>query len=96
MLVDAAKDGQRSWDAWRGDLKAVALKDLRSRQHEILTPEILRRSGLKSADDASDNMLMEQYIRPLAKQFQVSREAMRIRLQQLALLVRKRMPSLFD
>ncbi len=89
-LVNAA------WDAWRGDLKAVALEDLRSKEHEILTPEILRRIGVKSADDASDNMLMEQFSRPLAKQFQVSPEAMRIRLEQFALLVRKRVPTLFD
>ena len=85
-----------AWDAWRGVLKAVTLEDLRSKQNEILTPEILRRSGMKSAADASDNVLMEQYCRPLVKQFQVSPEAMRIRLEQLALLVRKREPTLFD
>jgi hypothetical protein len=40
--------------------------------------------------------LFEYACRPLAEQFEVSTDAMRIRLEGMKLLVRKREPSLFD
>ena len=85
-----------AWEAWRGNMKAVALDDLRSKEHEILTAEIQRRGGVKPGGNAPGDMLLEHYIRPLAEQFQVSPEAMRIRLEQIKLLVQKKEPSLFE
>jgi len=72
------------------------LNDLRAKQTEIVSAEALRRAGVRSGDDVPDDMLLEQYSRPLAGQFQVSPEAMRIRLEQLRLLIRKMEASLFD
>jgi len=74
----------------------IALDDLRPKQSEILSAEVLRRGGAKSGDNAIDNMMLEHAARPLAEQFQVSAEAMRIRLEELKLLVRKREATLFD
>lgn len=85
-----------AWEAWHGDMKPIALDDLRTKQGEILTAEVLRRGGVKPGDGALDDMLFEHCSRPLAGQFQVSPEAMRIRLEQLKLLVRRKEASLFD
>lgn len=85
-----------AWEASYGELKPIALQDLRAKQHEIVTSDALRRAGPRSGGDISDDLLMECYSRPLAADFQVSPEAMRIRLEQLKLLVRRREASLFD
>jgi len=52
--------------------------------------------GFKLGDHAIDDMLLEHCSRPLADKFQVSAEAMRIRLEDLGLLLRKKEASLFD
>lgn len=71
-----------AWQAWRGNLEVVAVGDLRG--------------GARIGTGLSDEKLMEQFSRPLADQFQVSAEAMRIRLEEMELLVRERVPSLFE
>jgi Zn-dependent peptidase ImmA (M78 family) len=85
-----------AWEACHGSLKPIALDDLRTKQREIVTAEVLRRVAVKPSDDALDNMLLEHCSRPLAGKFHVSPEAMRIRLEQLKLLVRRKEASLFD
>ena len=57
--------------------------------------EVLRRGGFKATDNAADDMVLEHCSRPLADKFQVSAEAMRIRLEGIGLLLRKNEPSLF-
>jgi hypothetical protein len=47
-------------------------------------------------DHASDDMLLEEASRPMALKFQVSPEAMRIRLEGMGFLLRKDEASLFD
>jgi len=86
----------RSWHEWHGSMEQIALDDLRPKQREIVTAEVLRRGGTKSGDNAIEDMMLEHAARPLAERFQVSAEAMRIRLEQLKLLVRKRETTLFD
>ena len=44
----------------------------------------------------TDEMIMENAVRPLAGKFQVSPEAMRIRSEGMSLLMRKREASLFS
>jgi len=70
-----------AWDAWRGNSNAVALTELRSRS--------------VGASGMTDEKMMEGFCRPLAEQFQVSPEAMRIRLGELELLVRSITGMLF-
>lgn len=87
----------QEWDKWRGNLDPIYLDDLRQRQQEIITTELLRRGGgLGMSEDSINNTLFEHACRPLAETFEVSAEAMRIRLENLKLLCHKKEPSLFE
>lgn len=86
---------KRAWHELRGNMDPIYLDDLRANQEHILTAEILRRGGFKSGDNAIDNMLLEHASRPLAQTFEVSPDAMRIRLEGMKLLARERGNSLF-
>ena len=68
-----------AWEAWRGDFDSLTLPDLRA----------LVGSG------GTDEIVMENAIRSFADKFQVSREAMRIWLEELGLLVRTKISALF-
>ncbi|MCG3127355.1 MAG: hypothetical protein CHACPFDD_02214 [Phycisphaerae bacterium] len=70
-----------AWTAWRGNANAVAVTELRG-------------AGAGSVS-LTDEKLMEDFCRPLAERFQVSPEAMRIKLNDLELLVRTRADMLF-
>jgi len=87
---------KRAWHEWRGSMDPIYLDDLKARRQQILTAEVLRRGGFKSGDDAEDNMLLEHAARPLAEKFEVSPDAMRIRIEGTKLLLRKKEPSLFE
>lgn len=86
---------KRLWHETQGSMDPIYLDDLRARQRQILTAEVLRRGGFKTGDDAIDSMLLEHVARPLAQKFEVSPEAMSIRLEGMNLLLRKREPTLF-
>lgn len=86
---------KRAWHEWHGSMNAIYLSDLRTNQQQIVAAETLRRGGFKSGDDAIDDMLLEHAARPLAEVFEVSPFAMRIRLEVMKLLVRKKEASLF-
>jgi hypothetical protein len=86
---------KRAWHEWRGNMDPIYLDDLRAKKQQILAAEMLRRSGFKSGDDAIDNMLLEHASRPLAEKFEVSPDAMRIRLEGMKFLCRVREKSLF-
>lgn len=87
---------KRAWHQQFGSMDPIYLDDLRTRRQEILTAEVLRRGGFKAGDDAEDNMLLDHVSRPLAETFQVSPDAMRIRLMGMNLLQKTKEPSLFD
>jgi len=70
-----------AWQGWRGGLDPVVLATL---------PPASSAGGRDP-----DNVRMEQFCKPLAEQFEVSAEAMRIRLERLGLLVRKMEARLF-
>jgi hypothetical protein len=74
----------------------VALDDLRAQESQIIASELLRRGGLGMDRETIDNALLEWCGLPLAKSFEVSPEAMRIRLESLGLLVRKKEKMLFE
>lgn len=71
---------KRSWHEWRDGMDPIYLTDLRAEQ----------------GGDGTDEMVMENAVRPLAGKFQVSPEAMRIRAEGMGLLLRKREATLFD
>lgn len=87
---------KRAWHEQYGSMDPIYLDDLRAKRQLILTAEVLRRGGFKSGDDAEDNMLLEHVARPLAETFQVSPDAMRIRLEGVKLLLREKERTLFD
>ena len=87
---------KRAWHEWRGNMEPIYLSDLRANQQTILTAEVLRRGSVKPGENDTDAMLLEHASRPLAELFQVSPEAMRIRLEDLRLLLPKREATLFD
>ena len=86
----------KAWENHHGSLKPMTLTDLRQRETEIIQSEVLRRGGLGMDCETIDNALLDWYSRPLAKQFQVSSEAMRIRLEEIHLLKRKKEATLFE
>ncbi len=85
---------KRAWHGAHGSMEPVSLRDLRARRQQVLAAEVLRRGGVKQGEDGIDNMLLEHVARPLADTFEVSPDAMRIRLEGLSLLVRSQEPPL--
>lgn len=71
---------KRAWHEWRGEMVPLYLQEL-------------RQLGM---ENFSDNLILENAVRPLADIFQVSAEAMRIRAEFLRLLHRKKEHTLFD
>ncbi|MEO0474356.1 MAG: ImmA/IrrE family metallo-endopeptidase [Planctomycetota bacterium] len=71
-----------AWQQWRGTDDAVRIDDLPVGDYH----------GDREADR---NMAMENFCKPLADRFEVSAQAMRIRLQKLKLLVEEIEPKLF-
>ncbi|TWT45039.1 hypothetical protein RAS1_14600 [Phycisphaerae bacterium RAS1] len=70
-----------AWEVWRGNSNVVAVAELRDRS--------------TGAANMTDEDVMEDFCRPLAEQFAVSPEAMRIRLTELELLTKLRSATLF-
>ena len=70
---------KRTWHEWRDGMAPIYLPDLRA----------------ENGTDGIDEMVMENAVCPLAGKFQVSPEAMRIRAEQLSLLLRKKEALLF-
>jgi len=70
---------KRGWHEWRGNMDPMYLADLRGER----------------CDHSTDEMFLEDAVRPLAVIFQVSPEAMRIRSEGMGLLLRKKEASLF-
>ena len=58
-------------------------------------PDLPARPSAESGDHATDEMLLQDAVRPLAAKFQVSPEAMRIRSEGMGLLLRKKESLLF-
>ncbi len=70
---------KRAWHEWRKSMDPLYLSDLRT----------------KGDNAETDEYLLENSIRPLAAKFQVSAAQMRIRTQDLGLLLNKREATLF-
>jgi hypothetical protein len=85
---------QQEWERWRGNLDPIILTELSDRQ-ERLHAELVRRGGGKSEPGGEADMILENVSRPLADQFQVSPEAMRIRVEEMQLLLREKPQTLF-
>jgi hypothetical protein len=82
-----------AWADFRGgDERPVELRELHA-AHGRST--LFYRGQPAATEDERDNAVKEDFCRPLAEAFEVSREAMRIRLEGLNLIVRERPATLF-
>ncbi|HBJ38777.1 MAG TPA: hypothetical protein DDZ51_29305 [Planctomycetaceae bacterium] len=82
-----------AWSEFReGDERPIEIGEIHTKQAGM---ELFHRGRLASTDEEKDIAAKESYCRPLADLFEVSREAMRIRLETLKLLVRQRAATLF-
>lgn len=85
------------WQDWHGNLNSVCLEDLWGKYGEDT-----RQSGNQQPRNtglvdhyASENAVMEKFVRPLATTIEVSAETMRIRLEEAGLLLRQSFQWLF-
>jgi hypothetical protein len=79
-----------SWHRWRGSLDAVCINDLRENggsfpSGQTVPPDVA----------GSEDAVFEKFCRPLAGKFEVSAQALRIRLEELELLSRTSGETLF-
>jgi IrrE N-terminal-like domain len=82
-----------AWSDFRGgDDKPVEIRELHATPPSL---PIFYRGQPAATEEARDNAVKEGFCQPLADQFEVSREAMRIRLEGLNLIVRERPATLF-
>lgn len=88
---------QAAWTDFReGNDRPVSIDELREMFADVMEVEPLYYRGRMATDPASQDIAMkEEFCRPMADRFEVSREAMRIRLEQLGLLVLKKENTLF-
>lgn len=86
---------KRCWHELHGSMEPIYLDDLRARVQLSMPLSLLRRGGEMMGDAAEGNALFEQAARPLAEKFEVSADAMRIRLEEMKLLIRNRDRTLF-
>lgn len=73
---------REKWNEWRGNLDTVALQQLAP-------------ANVSHDPKRNENATLEMFCRPLADAFEVSAEAMRIRLEQMGFLRRSTEPMLF-
>ncbi len=92
-LLMPRKMVRAAWEIWRGSLDAVGADQLRTAAGPQLLTQFAGQG--QATPEELDHRLMEEFCLPLAKTFRVSREAMRIRLEELELLVRERPNMLF-
>lgn len=82
-----------AWSDFRGgDDRPVELRELHAAHSGS---PLFYRGRMPTTDDERDNVVKEEFCRPLAESFQVSGEAMKIRLEGLGLIVHQRPATLF-
>lgn len=85
-----------AWDRFRGSGDPVTISEIREQYASLLANEPFIHRGKQATTDAEkDNAVKEEFCRPLAGGFQVSPEAMRIRLETLKLIVKEKPTMLF-
>lgn len=86
-----------AWSEFRhNDDAPVLIGEIRTHYVDVADVEPFYRHGQLAVDQESKDLAMkEEFCRPLAQTFLVSPEAMRIRLEQLELLVTKKVNTLF-
>lgn len=82
-----------AWPSWRSRPGPVYLDSLWDDYEQAIADELaLRPDGQTPDRRVVENVVLELFSRPFAQCFEVSSEAMRIRLESLGLLIRRREP----
>jgi hypothetical protein len=84
----------KEWREWRGDDAPVAIREIPT-ELSGTNAAAIRENGELPLPGAIDDPLVEEFCRPLADRFEVSPQAMRIRLQEIGRLVREKQATLF-
>ncbi len=88
------------WVAWQKSPEPLYLEEVKATfekcRSRFTRLELVSRAAERGGDNALGEILMEQMITPMANRFEVSGQAMRIRLEELGLIQDQRKPSLFD
>lgn len=85
-----------AWTEHCGNDRPLTLKDLRSQcANSLAADPFFYRGRILTEQEEKDNAIKEEFCRPLAESFQVSPEAMRIRLETLNLYVTQKQRTLF-
>jgi Zn-dependent peptidase ImmA (M78 family) len=94
-LLMPRKMVHEAWDRLRGDdAGAISIGELRQ-QYSTMDESVFIRGEAPTNPETRDQAIKEHYCRPLAETFQVSPEAMRIRLESLNLFVTMKAKTLF-
>ena len=77
-------------EAWIEHFHRWSLRreDLLPNRHQLIREEIIRRQYCPEGDNATENLMFEGAVSSLAAQFGVSPQTMRIRAEELSLIVR--------
>ena len=78
-----------AWHERFGSLRPISLAALRKKEMQILASELVTRGGLDMDRASVDDAMFDWVARPFAKDFAMSPIAMRIRLENLGLLIRE-------
>lgn len=85
-----------AWDQFRDSDGPVAISEIRQQYASLLAREPFVLRGKRATTQAEkDDAVKEEFCRPLADEFRVSPEAMRIRLETLNLIVTEKPKMLF-
>jgi Zn-dependent peptidase ImmA (M78 family) len=85
-----------AWHRFRSSDGPVTIAEIRRQYVSLLAVEpFVHRGKLVTTEAEKDNAVKEEFSRPLADEFQVSPEAMRIRLETLKLIVNEKPTMLF-
>lgn len=79
---------RHEWHEWRGSDEPITWSEVWQFEHDISEPPVFDAS-------AGVSPFLESFCRPFADRFEVSAAAMRIRLEDMDLLVREKEPMLF-
>jgi hypothetical protein len=83
------------WASFRGNDAQISLSDLRDMYPSFGDEPVFRRGHIVTTDEEVNDALKEMFCKPLAERFAVSAETMKIRLEDLELLVNEKSRMLF-
>jgi Zn-dependent peptidase ImmA (M78 family) len=82
------------WNRVYPSRKSISLAELEPHQRKIMISEMVARGSVRTDPAGVANVCLEHVARPLSQTFQVSPQAMRIRLEKVGFLTRRKASEL--